>query len=175
MIGGREHVLYDTFVGRLQLADIPRLWINSALSWAPVLFAALMTVSLATGTGWAAAGALFVVLIEVPLSFYVRRRDVVTTLFTVVEKEREGSRSTPSLSTRGNGKLIASAHTDMAGFLKGALNADRNRRFTPRREVPVALTDPRTRWHLWKSVAVFATSLAVLAVLVSVTARIFGA
>ena len=176
MIQGREHVLYQGSFERIRIADSKLLWLNAAKEWALALFVGLMVADyfVPDSVLWLVFAALPAVVVYGAVSFYMDSRSVLGTPFSIVERDRSGTSSTLSISTKSTMLFsmhptvthIATAHTDMADFLVGAYGVNQPRGFRQRPRIPTELAHPTARLHRWSSVGAFFTIAASFVVLV---------
>ncbi|NTV40618.1 MAG: hypothetical protein HGA51_11780 [Demequinaceae bacterium] len=166
MIEGREYILYDGFLGRINVAEVGLLWLYSSTQWVLVLTYALLLPF--TEAWWPIFIAVVLLLVAIVGTIFVFGRPVMATPVAVVERDRSGTTSSLSVATRRHGAFTLTTHTDMADFLLRAITVDRRRRFWPRRDVPAGLVHPKMMRHVWNGAAV-CVAMTVTVVLVFVT------
>ncbi len=165
MIGGREYVLIQHVLERVQIAEARTLWRGSVFAWSFLL----IPLNVANGrlfdiNGWVLAGTFAALFVLFAMRFFGNDRSAVITPVTVSEEDRNGTESKFAIATR-EGTVMATVHTDMADFLLRTVGAHRTRRENLRREVPFALRARSARWHEWNVVAAIIATIAAIVVI----------
>lgn len=182
MIEGREHVLYQGFLERIRIANARLLWLNTASVWFVALFTILTAIDIAhpDSSWWIYIAALAAIVSSVAFSLFMESRDVLSTPFAVVERDRAGGSSTlvitsrpqRGFSTRPTVVRFATVHPEMADFLRTAFSGGQSRRYRQRPRVPVEFRTSRARRQAWASnVALPVTLLALASIAISVATR----
>ena len=165
MIGGREYVLIQHLLERVQIAEARLLWRGSVFAWGFLL----IPLNIANGTlfdtnGWVLFGMFAALFVLFAMRFFGKDRSVVITPVTVSEEDRSGTESQLAISTR-EGTVTATVHTDMADFLLRTVSTDRTRRARLRREIPSKHKGRGLGWYEWNLIAAIVTTIAAIVVI----------
>lgn len=166
LINGREYVLIQHLLERVQIADARLLWRDSVFVWGLLL----IPLNVANGeffdtNGWVLFGISAAIFAGLAMRFFGRDRSAAISPVTVTEEDRSGTGSQLAISTRRERTINATVHTDMADFLLRTVGTDRTRRARLRREIPAELRDRRARWHELNLLAAAIATIAAIVVI----------
>jgi len=177
MIEGREYVLYQGFLERIQIADVKLLWLNTVQNWLLTLFAVLIATDIARpDSGWWFFGGGYAAFAgSAALSVFMRNHDVLVTPSASSTKDGDMGSSTLAVAAQSGGRFYTgpnviktvTVHPEMENFLLDAFAEGQPHSFRQRPRVQSAFTMPSARRQAWASNAGSFVGLLALASIVA--------
>jgi len=181
-IQGREYALYQEFLGPIKITDVKLLWLNTASTCLITLFAVLMAIDATRpeSNPWLFFGGFVAAAASASLSIFMDKRAVLITPSIGVSGDGADGSSTLAVtsqsrrvsSTRLGVVQDATAHPEMADFLRNAFAEGNTRNFRQRPRLPSELMTPSARRQAWASNAgQFVALLALVSIAVAFVNR----